>query len=178
MRSPITFLFVLSSFSFISLISQRNASFPGQKNISEVSAEVIGNGWSDDPSISKDGRFITFVSVADNLVADDTNSLADIFLHDNLTGITQRISTAWDGSPPDGWSYHPTISGDGRFVAFVSVANNLTPDDTNGLADVFVYDRLTNQTSRVSLASEDYQASGWSDGPSISNNGRYLVFAS
>src|SRR5437762_5813039 len=89
---------------------------------------------------------------------------SDIFVHDRLTGVTERVSVASDGTEGNGDSDRPSVSGDGRFVAFESVASNLVPGDTNGTGDVFVHDRrasngnplagCTPSTERVSLASD------------------------
>jgi Tol biopolymer transport system component len=105
---------------------------------------------SGDPSISADGRFVAFHSGANNLVAGD-NFFADVFVHDRQTGQTSQVSVASDGAQGDRDSLAPSISADGRFVAFHSEGANLVMDDTNGVADVFVHDRQTRQTSRVSV---------------------------
>ena len=97
-----------------------------------------GNGWSDWPSLSADGRYIAFVSLADNLEkpgakgrADD-NGASDVFVFDRQSGGLQRISVAQDGSPANGWSLRPAISANGRYVAFLSYATNLTGGTPRG----------------------------------------------
>jgi Tol biopolymer transport system component len=108
-------------------------------------------------SISADGRFVAFPSLASNLIPDDTNHAWDIFVHDRNKGETTRVSLASDGTQADASSYGVSISADGRYVSFGSNAANLVPGDTNGVMDVFVYDRQTGQTERVSVASDGTQ---------------------
>jgi len=144
------------------------------------------NGGSWYPAISADGRHVAFLSAATNLVAGDTNGTHDIFVHDRLLAETTRVSVSSTGTQANGPSGEPistvgwpaTISGDGRFVAFHSAASNLVAGDTNGVYDVFVHDRQTAQTIRVSSTSSGVQ--GLSDHlfPSISGNGRYVTFDS
>jgi Tol biopolymer transport system component len=136
------------------------------------------NDHSFEPSLSADGRYIAFQSAATNLVSGDTNSNPDIFIHDRQTGKTIRASIASDGAEGNDGSYYPSLSADGRYVAFDSFASNLVSDDTNGMRDVFVYDRQTGQTSRVSVASDGTQGNGMSDQPSLSADGRYVAFSS
>ena len=130
------------------------------------------------PTISADGRFIVFTSNFFNLVPGDTNEECDIFLHDRQTGQTSRVSVASDGTQADGWSSDPKISADGRYVAFSSGANNLVPGDTNEKSDIFLHDRQTGETIRVSVASDGTQGNNYSGSSSISANGRYVAFSS
>ncbi|MCP4166381.1 MAG: hypothetical protein GY759_10865, partial [Chloroflexi bacterium] len=130
------------------------------------------------PIISGDGRFVAFTSWADTLIADDNNERGDIFVHDLITRQTERISVASDGSQSDGNSKYASISGDGRFVTFGSEATNLVPGDTNGASDVFVHDRATGQTTRVSISSNASEANGSSYLPTISDDGRFVAFES
>ena len=133
------------------------------------------SGWS---SISADGRFVAFQSWASNLVAGDTNNLSDVFVHDRSTGITECVSVDLGGLPGDSMSFFNSIAADGRFVAFESRCSNLVSGDTNGAPDVFVRDRLTGVTERVSVDSSGGQAKGSSAWPSISPDGRIVVFQS
>jgi Tol biopolymer transport system component len=137
-----------------------------------------GNGESHSPSISGDGRYIAFESFADNLVAGDGNSFWDIFVHDLQTGITTRVSLHTDGTEGDGPSFDPSISSDGRYVAFESFATNLVADDNNGSADVFVHDRQTGATTRVSVDLAGVEGNGNSNNPSISADGKSVTFQS
>jgi len=144
--------------------------------LSVASDGTQGNDDSYSPSISSDGRFVAFHSDASNLVPEDTNGWPDVFLHDRLTGVTEMVSVASDGTHGDSTSKDPSISADGRFVAFWSYAGNLVPVDTNVLADVFVHDRQIGETTRVSVTSTGEQSCG--DHPSISADGRFVAFQS
>jgi Tol biopolymer transport system component len=145
-----------------------------------VSVDSAGNqqrdGQSFTPSISADGRFVAFISNASNLVPGDTNRYTDIFVRDTLTNTTTGVSLDSAGNPANGFSYNPSISADGRFVAFTSVASNIVPGDTNNSFDIFVRDRLTNTTTRVSVDSAGNQGNLQSGSPSISADGRFVAF--
>lgn len=146
-----------------------------------VSSSSVGSQGNDDsrfPSISADGRFVAFASYADNLVPGDTNDHVDVFVHDRLTGQTERVSLNSAGEQVNNWSSYPSISGDGRYVAFASLASNLVLQDTNNTYDIFVYDRLTSQVERVSVDSAGQQADGYCRFPAISGDGRYVAFES
>lgn len=146
-----------------------------------VSVDSIGNqgnARSIEPSISWDGRHVAFNSEADNLVLGDANGNRDIFVHDCRTRRTTRVSVDSAGKEGNGWSTIPTISSTGRWVAFSSFAKNLVPGDTNGKQDIFVRDRETGQTSRVSVDSAGNQANDWSVAASISGDGRCVAFNS
>ncbi|MBW3542596.1 MAG: hypothetical protein KY476_20225, partial [Planctomycetes bacterium] len=146
--------------------------------VSVDSGGTQGNSSSFEPSISADGRYVAFESIASNLVAGDTNSRDDVFVHDRQTGQTSRVSVHSGGTQGNSDSVRPSISADGRYVAFYSHANNLVAGDTNGTADVFVHDRQTGQTSRVSQDSGGTQGNSGSVTPSISADGRYVAFYS
>jgi Tol biopolymer transport system component len=146
--------------------------------ISKTSAGVQADGGSTDPSISSDGRYVAFESYATNLVAGDTNGMTDIFVRDRQTGTTTLVSKNSAGVEGGGYSYNPSISSDGRYVAFSSDSDNLVSGDTNGKYDVFVRDRQTGTTSRVSRSSAGVQGDEASSFPSISADGRYVTFES
>ncbi len=146
--------------------------------ISVASNGAQGNSSSFNPSISADGRYVAFSSLASNLVNGDMNGARDIFVHDRVTGQTIRVSVASDGTQANGDSYTPSISADGRYIAFVSEANNLVSGDTNQAKDIFVHDRVTGQTIRVSVASNGVEANADSSMPAISITGRYVAFRS
>ncbi len=103
---------------------------------------------STQPALSVDGRVLAFTSLADDLVAGDANGVADVFVRDGST--TTRISTAIGGGDADGPSSHPSLSADGRYVAFQSDATNLVAGDTNSTTDIFVRDRFAGTTVLVS----------------------------
>ncbi len=148
------------------------------ERVSEDSAGVQGNSYSQKSSISGDGRFVTFESDADNLVGRDTNDSGDIFVHDRLTGRTERVSENSSGVQGNSYSREPSISTDGRFVVFSSDASNLVWGDNNDESDIFVNDRLTGRTERVSENSVGVQGNDWSVGPTISADGRFVAFIS
>jgi Tol biopolymer transport system component len=148
------------------------------ERVSVSSNGAQGNNVSDTPSISADGRYVAFESLASNLVVGDTNLQGDVFVRDRLTGTTERVSVSSSGLQGNGKSQYPSISADGRYVAFTSSATNLVSADTNGAWDVFVRDRLTGTTTRVSKDSSGVQGNGTSDYPSISSDGRYVLFSS
>jgi Tol biopolymer transport system component len=130
------------------------------------------------PSLSGDGRYVAFESMSTNMVAHDTNEMTDIFVRDLQAGVTTRVSVGPAGVQSNGWSLAPSISADGRFVAFDSDASNLVTGDTNKHADVFVRDRQTGTTSRVSVDTFGAQADGDSYSASISADGRYVAYRS
>ncbi len=146
--------------------------------VSVDSAGVQGNGASRHAAISADGRYVAFYSYATNLVADDINGVVDIFVHDMNDGTTTRVSLDSSGSQVNDASYYPSISADGRYVAFYSYATNLVPGDTNGVVDIFVRDRTGGTTTLVSVDSAGVQGNGVSQSPSISADGRYVAFQS
>ena len=139
---------------------------------------TYGNGWSTAPSISADGRWIAFVSNADDLLAGDTNGVADIFVYDRLTEQIERVSVSSEGTQANAASARPSISANGRFVAFESLADNLVPGDTNATSDIFVHDRLTGTTERVSVNAYGEQGDGWSEQAAISEDGIFVAFLS
>ncbi len=146
------------------------------ERVSVDSTGAQGNGDTYGCSVSSDGRFVTFYSGATNLVAGDTNGAWDIFVRDRLLGTTERVSVATGGAQANEHSEDPSISADGRFVAFWSNATNLIAGDTNGASDIFVRDRQQATTERASVDSNGSQAIGGSSGPSISSDGRFVVF--
>ena len=154
---------------------------PGQVNTTRVSVGSGGTqarGWSAASSLSADGRYVAFESQADNLVIGDTNGVYDIFVHDRQTSQTWRVSVDSNGRQGNGESRSPSTSADGRYVAFVSRADSLAAGDTNGTYDVFVRDRETRRTIRVSVATDGRQGLDSSGGPSLSADGRYVAFSS
>ncbi len=149
--------------------------------VSVSSTGTQSNDNSGDPSISADGLYVAFTSSAQNLIPGDTNGRADVFVHDRQTGTTTRVSVNSTGTQGDFNSWRPAISANGRYVAFISDATTLVPGDTNGRADVFVHDRQTGATTRVSVSSAGIQGDGFVEGsstPSISADGRFVAFAS
>jgi len=141
-------------------------------------AGVQANAYSEHPLISADGRWVTFYSAASNLVADDANGAVDVFVHDRQTGTTTRASVGTGGLEGNGSSVNGTISDDGRWVAFESVASNFVGGDTNGDFDVFVHDRQSGTTTRVSVDSAGAGGNDGSRGTALSADGRWVAFCS
>lgn len=146
--------------------------------VSVATGGAQGVGESGRPSVSFDGRFVAFESVASNLVPGDTNGVRDVFVHDRVTGVTTRASVATGGAQGDGGSWTGSISGDGRYLALTSAASTLVPGDTNEVNDVFVHDRYYGTTIRASVTSDGMQAGDHSADAMISADGRSVAFAS
>ncbi|MCB9433503.1 MAG: PD40 domain-containing protein, partial [Ardenticatenaceae bacterium] len=146
--------------------------------VSVHSSGSQGNNASQAASISSNGRFVAFESYASNLVSGDSNSRPDIFVHDRQVGTTSRVSVDSSGSEGNDYSFAPSISSDGRFVAFQSRASNLVSGDSNGAYDIFVHDQQMGTTSRVSVDSNGSEANGESLNASISGDGRFVAFQS
>ncbi len=141
--------------------------------ISLSSAGAHANNKSESPDISGDGEFIVFASDASNLDGSDAVQKKDIFIHQQSSATTTKISIAHDGTEANGDSKNPTISADGRYVAFESTASNLVTNDVNGSSDIFLYDSNADQ---IKILSDN--GDGDSLSPEISADGRYVVFAS
>jgi Tol biopolymer transport system component len=142
------------------------------------SSGAQGNNTCGNPSLSADGRFVAFESSATNLVAGDTNVRLDVFVRDLLNGTTERVSVDSSGAEANGGSFTAAISSDGRCVAFTSSATNLVAGDVNACLDVFVHDRSTGTTERVSVDSAGGEGNADSQSSSLSGDGRFVVFTS
>jgi Tol biopolymer transport system component len=127
------------------------------------------------PDVSGNGRFVTFYSDASNLVGTDRGS---VFVRDLQEGGLEQVDHGLDGVPNNGTSGNPSISDDGRYVAFQSSGSNLVSGDTNGDVDIFVHDRQTDTTVRASLNTAGGQVEGDSFFPEISGDGRHVAFHS
>jgi len=156
----------------------RNRNTGVTSRVSVDSNALESNGPSFSASVSGDGHFIAYESNATNLVANDTNAVTDVFLRDRIGNTTERISVSSGAAQANGPSNNPSISGDGRYVAFESSATNLVTGDTNAVVDIFVRDRTTGTTERISVDSSGAQGSLASDLPSISYDSRYVAFES
>ena len=148
------------------------------QRISVASSGVQANGRSHLATISANGRFVAFESLASNLVRGDTNGSADIFVHDRRHRETTTVSVSATGTGGNGASTNAWISADGRVVAFQSDASNLARGDTNGVGDIFLHDRTIGVTSRVSVSSRGVQANDRSLDPVTSSDGRWVAFTS
>lgn len=135
-----------------------------------------GNSDSWDASLSRHGRFVAFVSASTNLVAGDTNDANDVFVRDMKTQKTRRVSVGMHGEQANEGSYEVTISANGRYVAFTSVASNLVPDDTNGVHDVFLRDLRRHTTVRVSVTKTGEQLAAGAVNAAMSASGQHVAF--
>jgi cysteine-rich repeat protein len=157
-------------------VRDRAAGTTTRMSVDSSGAQATGSSIT--PAIAGDGNTVTFVSSAANLVGGDTNGRLDVFVHDLMTGATERMSVATDGSQSTSDSFAPSVSRDGRRVAFVSLASNLVGGDTNNTFDVFVHDRTTATTVRISVDSAGMQTNGPSFAPRLSADGLMIVFHS
>ena len=175
----------------------RRTSFPGDTNfnfdafvkdrltgsVERVSLASNGTqiGACSDARISGDGRFVVFIT-SQGIVPGDTNGTYDVFIRDRVALTTTRVSVGNGGVQANGASFYTAINGDGRFVAFAADATNLVAGDTNAGRDVFVRDRLTGTTERVSVNSAEAQTTTGGNSvisfPSISADGRFVIFDS
>lgn len=147
--------------------------------VSISSIGLGGNGASQTPVVSADGRWVAFSSYATNLVQDSPQFVfQSVYVRDMLLGVTTRVSVSSTGVVANLWSSNPSISADGNYIAFLSGATNLVPNDTNGLQDVFVHDRQTGTTSRINLGVGGVQANSTSTYPVLSPDGRWVLFTS
>ena len=145
-----------------------------------LSGSAGGNGDSLPVDLSEDGRFALFESSASDLIPGDTNQAADIFVRDLVSDSTVLVSVSVDGGVGNGTSRSPAMTPDGRWVAFVSAANDLVPDDTNGFPDVFVRDLQAGTTALVTAGAQRRPPSlgQSSESPQITPDGRYVAFYS
>jgi Tol biopolymer transport system component len=142
-----------------------------------------GNGYSLPVTLSTNGQYALFVSSASDLVPADTNNATDVFVRDLLNGNTLLVSASTNGGVADGASRNPAMTPDGRYVAFVSAADNLVIGDTNGIPDVFVRDLVLGTNILVSVGAVTSNATYYlqpssSEAPDITPDGRYVVFQS
>ncbi len=152
---------------------------PGITTRLSVAADgTQANNASYDMVMTADTRYVAFVSDATNLVAGDTNGQPDVFVRDNTTGSIERVNLASDGTQANGSSYGVGISADGRYVAFESYATNLVTGEQHYYNHLYLHDRLTHTTERISVASDGTPANSFNYGPVVSADGRYVAFES
>ena len=137
-----------------------------------------GNGYSGSISLSDDGQLIPFESNANNLLDVDINNATDIFLYDDSDQTIELVSIATDGTQANGDSSSASISGDGNYISFTSSASNLAANDTNGLHDIFLRDRLNQYTALISVAADGSSANGISLMSAVNDTGGYVAFES
>jgi TolB protein len=148
------------------------------ERISVSSQGTAGDNDSVLAAVSADGRFVAFTSFADNLVPGDTNFTSDVFVVDRTGGGPQRVSVSNTGQQGENSSESPSISADGRFVAFMSSSDALVPGDGDGAADVFVRDRAAATTEGISVAPTPSGFGATSSSPAITPDGRFVAFDS
>ncbi len=166
---------------------------PSTIRASVNTAGMEGNGFSEEPQVSDDGRFVVFGSFASNLVTGDTDTLgneSDIFVRDTCVGATSctpstfMVSVSSGGAFGNLTSFSPKINATGRFITFDSEANNLVSGDLNGVFDIFVRDTCagvtgcTPSTIRVSVNSSGMEGNGFSNDPFITDSGDLVAFNS
>lgn len=142
------------------------------------SGEANGVSGNAPVSISADGRFVAFDSNASNLIPGDTNGKVDVFVFDRKKNLTTRVSESTDGVASNSLSSQPAISPDGRFVTFQSYATNLVSGDDEGEADVFLHDRKTRTTVRLSQSAAGVGADDTSGRTALSKKANYIAFES
>jgi Tol biopolymer transport system component len=172
---------IVSALAFVLLLANDHLSLALPGTTERVSVDSAGNQGNDHSwaaAISAEGRYVAFLSYASNLVPGDSNGVGDVFVHDRQTGITERVSVDSAGNQGNDHSGYPSLSADGRYVAFQSSASNLVPGDNNGHCDIFVHDRQTGATERVSVDSAGNEGDYESYDPAISADGRYVAFQS
>ncbi|NUT24366.1 MAG: hypothetical protein HOV84_00205 [Streptomyces sp.] len=151
---------------------------PSTERVTVSATGEQGDGNSFAPQLSADGRFAAFTADASNLVPGDTNGQRDVFVRDLRTGGVERVSVSSAGAQADQGSSVQAISADGRYVLFSSTARNLVPWDTPpadaGAADIYLHDRRTGTTKRISVAFDG--GSAYAAGADMSANARYITF--
>ena len=146
--------------------------------VSQNTLSITGDGASSQPTISADGRYVAFTSAATNLAPIIGGSGSQIFLRDTQTNQTILISRDTFGSAGDGTSSRPTISADGRYVAFTSAATNLAPIIGGSGSQIFLRDTIGNTTILVSKDTAGNAANGASSAPTVVGDGGFVAFAS
>ncbi len=142
------------------------------------------NTDTEQAAISASGRFVAFTTFADNLVGDNVGFARDVYIRDTVDETTERVSVDSTGVQGDADSGRPSVSADGRYVAFTSEATNLVTGDTNGLEDIFLRDRAAGTTTRITVGPGGVERNGSTflnfvdSGPTISGDGRFVVFQS
>ena len=175
-RRPLVAIGIIgTTLAACALAAPANAATATTTLVSVSDHGVQGDLSSSRPSISADGRYVAFASGSDTLIDLDHPGNEEIFVKDTQTGSMQRLTVPISGDEANGDSFSPSISADGRFVAYASYASNLVTGDTNGEADVFVYDLIQGGTTRVSTG---LNGIGGGAKPSISADGGLVAFSS
>ena len=161
------------------LINLLPSNFPTTSLVSQATgSNISGSGYSDNPSMSSDGRYVAFASDATNLVTPTTNGVRHVYLFDSQANTTRQLSKSLQGVQDNGNSNNPALSAGGGQVAFASDASNLIFGDTNGFSDIYAVNAVSGEIARVSVTSSGDQANNPSFKPAISTDGRYIAFES
>ncbi|HYG73694.1 MAG TPA: hypothetical protein VEK08_01575 [Planctomycetota bacterium] len=171
----------LSAFLAAAALVFFNEVYAGEVNnklVSRAAGEtgVVGNAASVAPDITPDGRYMVFESIATNLLPGVSGR--QVYLRDLQTGAVELISKNTSGAPGNGSSYQAHVSADARYVSFSSSASDLVAGDTNGFDDIFLRDRQTGTTTKISLTSTGGQTNGPSFQSRITGDGRFVMFES
>ncbi|MDW5328423.1 hypothetical protein [Plantactinospora sp. KLBMP9567] len=162
-------------------VHDRRNGVTSRVSVTDDEGEAVGPAaelGSRSPAISADGRYVAFTSFALNLMPGDTNDFPDVFVRDRRAGTTRPVSVSSVGTQADAAGRGPSISADGRYVAFSSAATNLVAGDTNEDLDMFLHDRRTGSTIRVSVSTGGVQGNGSVLPGQVSSDGQHVVFSS
>jgi Tol biopolymer transport system component len=151
---------------------------PTTSRVAVTTSGVEANGESNSPSLTQDGRFVAFASDSTNLVPGDTNAHTDIYVRDRTNNTTERVSVSATGAQLDDLSFTPEIAPNGRFVAFLSWATNVTSDISGNQQQLYVRDLVNRTTVRISKNASGVSANGPSSNPELSADGRFVAFQS
>jgi hypothetical protein len=176
-------LLVISCCTLLAVAWPAHAAVPDGNvwiSLDSISSQLAGpsGSYSYAPSLSADGSYVAFQSMANIVREGDVNDLEDVFRRDVANSVTTLVSQGSNGAKGNNRSYAPDMAGDGAIVAFESLASNLVANDANNAADVFVRDLTSATTARISLAAGGGDANGPSFRPAISNNGAFVAFCS
>ena len=155
-------------------VYDRQAGTTARVSVASDGAQAAGGSYR--AALSADGRLVAFVSTAVNLDPRDADPQPDVYVHDRQSGATELISVNRQGTAAAGFAGPPALSVDGRFVAFSSASSDLVAGDENDFEDVFVHDRQTGQTTRVSVRSDGDEVFADSYDPALSADGRFVAF--
>jgi Tol biopolymer transport system component len=141
-----------------------------------VRRDVTVDDYADSPAISGDGRYVAYVSDGDGIVAGGNDNFSQVYVRDRVLGTTSRVSTKPNGNQGTDDSDDPSISRDGRWIAFESDSGGLVPNDVNQSTDVFVRDQLTGVNRRISLDAAGGELENGGEAPSIDGDGNLVAF--
>jgi hypothetical protein len=178
MRLETTWTLALAALLCLSPSGRALSEGGSTERVNVSSSGTEGNGPGNLPALSADGNLVAFQSSANDLVPGDTNFSADIFVRDRLLGVTTRVSLSSSGGQGNHHSKEPAISADGRYVLFNSRASNLVSGDSNGFEDIFLHDRNTGATTRISVDPAGQEVFGSSYYCELTPDGVHACFTS